>query len=121
MYIYIQTIFTASFSPLLYSRFILLLSLWRARATEDKRSLMRANPVCEFNRLVSPFKLKIINDNSEAYSRGRDISVGNGSDAVCGAAIVARRRVKRFDAECNNNNCNAQTTAVRAAAPCTPT
>lgn len=44
-------------------RFILLLSLWRVCGTRQEHGLMRANPVYEFNRLVSSSKLKIINDN----------------------------------------------------------
>lgn len=44
---------------------IILFSLWRVRATKNKHSLMRANPVYDFcNRLINSLKLKITNDSS---------------------------------------------------------
>ena len=50
----------------IYMVCIILFSLWRFHTTQDKHSLMHANPVCDFNRLINSLKLKIINDSSNS-------------------------------------------------------
>lgn len=59
-----RILFTLVMYKYIYMAYIILFSLWRFHTTQDKHSLMHANPVCDFNRLINSLKLKILKDYS---------------------------------------------------------